>query len=172
MTYLIEALPSGDTPQRQREKETAHKLLLQLVGCYCTVEHEPSGSPYLPERPDLKVSISHCRTAVAVAVSDEGSVGIDIECRRRVSRSLMERVCTAEELAAIEASDDPEMAFLRFWTRKEAVLKCRRTGIKGFGSMTEASMADDCEVTEIETGLPDVVASIAMAAGESANRRD
>ncbi len=151
----------GQWPTHAEQSETAHKLLQQLVGCYCTIEHEPSGAPYVLERPDLKVSISHCREAVAVAISDKVAVGIDIESRRKVSRPLMVRVCTAEELASIEESDDPEMMFLRFWTRKEAVLKCRHTGIKGFGSMVEASAADDCEVEEIATGMDGVVAAVA-----------
>ena len=73
----------------------------------------------------------------------------------------MERVCTQSELNTIGLSDDPEMAFLRVWTRKEAVLKYRRTGIKGFGSMLDASKATDCEVKDIYTGMPDVVASVA-----------
>ena len=165
------SVAGGQWRTHAEQSEQAHKLLEQLVGC-CVVEHDADGAPRLVDHPDLHISISHCREAVAVAVREEGPVGIDVECRRKVSRGLMERVCTAEELAAIDASDDPEMAFLRFWTRKEAVLKCRRTGIKGFGSMVEASTATDCEVAEIDTGIPDVVAAMAMAVSPSANRRD
>lgn len=154
------AVEGGQYPTQAEQKEMAHKLLQRLVDFNCTVEHEPSGAPYILGRPDLKVSISHCREAVAVAVDAERMVGIDVECRRKVSRSLMERVCTPEEMAVIDAAGDGEMAFLRFWTRKEAVLKCRRTGIKGFGSMVEASSATGCDVVELETGLPDVVAAL------------
>lgn len=167
MMYLIEALPpdGGRASQRDREQATARQLLARLTGSG-TVEHDANGAPYLPERPHLHVSISHCRRAVAVAVSECGAVGIDIESRRRVSNSLMERVCTPDELAAIRESEDPEGLFLRYWTRKEAVLKCRRTGIRGFGSMVAASRATDCTVTELETGLDGVVAALAEARGE------
>lgn len=153
------------------QSEQARKLLSQLVGFNCIVEHDASGAPYLPDRPGLHISISHCNAAVAAAVSEEGNVGIDIECRRKISNSLMERVCTDAELVAIRASSDPTMAFLQFWTRKEAVLKCRGTGIKGFGSMVEALGAQDCEVRDINTGLPNVVASVAMTAAPSVNHR-
>ena len=53
------------------------------------------------------------------------------------------------------------MAFLQIWTRKEAVLKMRGTGIQGFGSMVDALTANDCQVTNLNTRLPDTVASLA-----------
>ena len=75
----------------------------------------------------------------------------------------MERVCTTEELAAIHASEDHTMAFLRLWTRKEAVLKMRGTGIRGFGSIVNAANVTDCKVEELNCGFADTVASLAMA---------
>lgn len=157
------AVNGGQWLTQVEQKEKAHKLLERLVGFLPLVEHDAAGAPYIVGHPGLHISISHCRAAVAVAVSREGAVGIDVECRRKVGEGLVQRVCTPDEQAAIAASDDPEMAFLRCWTRKEAVLKCRGTGIKGFGSMVEASSATDCEVRELATGLPDVVAALATA---------
>lgn len=169
MNWLV---ASGQWHTHAEQSEQARKLLSQLVGFNCTVEHDPSGAPYLPDHPELNISISHCREAVAVAASNEGCIGIDIECRRKVGTSLMERVCTYAELTDIRSSVDPTMTFLRYWTHKEAVLKCRSTGIKGFGSMVEASSATDCKVIDIETGISDVVASVAMAVAPTASRRD
>ena len=163
-------MAGGQWRTHAEQSEQARRLLEQLVGFHCTVEHDFAGAPYLPEHPELHISISHCRAAVAVAAGDI-PIGIDIESRRKVGKSLMERVCTADELAKINASEDPEMTFLKFWTRKEAVLKCRRTGIKGFGSMVEASTAADCTVTDIATGLDDVVAALATAAEPPENHR-
>ena len=73
----------------------------------------------------------------------------------------MERVCTADEQAAVRAATDPTMAFLQLWTRKEAVLKMRGTGIQGFGSMVDALSTKNVAVTDLDTNLPDVVASLA-----------
>lgn len=156
------SVASGQWPTHAEQSAAAVQLLGQLLGFDPVVEHDSQGAPYLPERPDLHVSISHCRTAVAVAVRSESPIGIDVECRRRVSDGLMARVCTPEELDAIHRSDDPVMTFLRYWTRKEAVLKCRGTGIRGFGSMVDALCNPAVEVREIETNIPDVVASVAM----------
>ena len=117
-------MESGEWRTLSEQRAAAYRLLGELTGGEVVVEHDDKGAPYLPDHPDLWVSISHCRTAVAVAVSPEGRVGIDVECRRRIGDGLMERVCTADEQAAVRASADPTMAFLQLWTRKEAVLKC------------------------------------------------
>ncbi len=166
MTYTrwqIEPLPEGEGSQRERERALAYDVLRRLLdGESPRLEHDGKGAPYLPDYPGLSVSISHCRTAVAVAVSTEGRVGVDVECRRRIGDGLMERVCTGEELEAVRAAEDPTMAFLQLWTRKEAVLKMRGTGIQGFGSMVDALAANDCTIKELDTHLPDVVASLAM----------
>ena len=133
-----------------------------LDGEHPRLEHDEKGAPYLPEHPEISVSISHCRKAVAVVVSSEGRVGIDVECRRKIGDGLLERVCTPDEQAAVCAAEDSTMAFLQLWTRKEAVLKRRGTGIQGFGSMVDALTANDCHVIDLEPRVPDVVASLAM----------
>ena len=167
MTYtrwLIEPLSAGEGGQRERERALAYDILCRLLdGEHPRLEHDEKGAPYLPEHPELSVSISHCRKAVAVAVSEKYRIGIDIESRRKVSPSLMERVCTDDELAKIRSSADPTMTFLRFWTRKEAVLKMQGTGIRGFGSMVEVSEAANCTIEEIDCGLYDTVAALATA---------
>lgn len=164
MTYtcwLVEPLPAGEGGQRERERALAYDILCRLLDEERPrLEHDDKGAPYLPDHPELSVSISHCRTAVAVAVSPEGRVGIDVECRRRVGEDLMKRVCTADELAAVQASADPTMTFLQLWTRKEAVLKMGGTGIQGFGSMVDALSGKSCHVMDLETRIPDVVASL------------
>ncbi len=166
MTYtrwLIEPLSAGEGGQRERERALAYDILCRLLdGEHPRLEHDEKGAPYLPEHPELSVSISHCRKAVAVVVSSEGRVGIDVECRRKIGDGLLERVCTPDEQAAVCAAEDSTMAFLQLWTRKEAVLKMRGTGIQGFGSMVDALTANDCHVIDLEPRVPDVVASLAM----------
>ena len=56
-------------------------------------------------------------------------VGIDIECERRIDDALIRHTMNEAERAVIEADANPVMEFLRLWTRKEAVLKLRGTGI-------------------------------------------
>ncbi|MBO4613199.1 MAG: 4'-phosphopantetheinyl transferase superfamily protein [Bacteroidaceae bacterium] len=75
-------------------------------------------------------SLSHCREAAACVI-DERPCGIDIESRgRKVSDSLIRYAMNDEERAAISQAEDSALAFLRLWTRKEAVLKLIGTGIR------------------------------------------
>lgn len=162
--WLVEG---GQWATHAEQSAAARRLLDRLMGCEVAVEHTAAGAPYLPQHPEVHVSISHCRSAVAVAVSRSGPVGIDVECRRRIAADLAQRVCTADEQQQLAQAADADMLFLRFWTRKEAVLKCRGTGIKGFGSMVEASEATDCQVSDLDCAVADTVGAIAERIGKN-----
>ena len=73
-------------------------------------------------------SISHCKNAIAVAIS-ETPIGIDIEHLRTAKPELVERTMNEQEQQQIWESENPNWAFTRLWTRKEAVLKMQGTGI-------------------------------------------
>ena len=73
-------------------------------------------------------SISHCKQAIAVAVADT-PIGIDIETLRHPSESLIEKTMSAQEQKLIAAAVSPDAMFTALWTKKEAVLKCKGTGI-------------------------------------------
>ena len=93
-----------------------------------TMGYNEHGKPYLLHCPDVHFNLSHCKNGLAVAV-DLSPVGIDIESFRRGSTALMERTMSAAEAEWIRASSDPVEAFTQYWTKKEAVLKLRGTGI-------------------------------------------
>jgi 4'-phosphopantetheinyl transferase len=73
-------------------------------------------------------SISHCKNAIAVALGDH-PVGVDVESFRHAEEPLLKRTMNPEEQAEVRAAADPAEAFTRLWTRKEAVLKLRGTGL-------------------------------------------
>ena len=73
-------------------------------------------------------SISHCKNAVAVALSDR-SIGVDVESFRHAEEPLLKRTMNPDEQAEVRTAADPAEAFTRLWTRKEAVLKLRGTGL-------------------------------------------
>ena len=111
----------------------AYELLLQLLASTpYTLHPTPTflyneyGQPRLESGPCF--SISHCKHAIAVAVS-EIPIGIDIEHIRTAKPELVERTMNEKEQANIWASELPDLAFTCLWTQKEAVLKMRGTGI-------------------------------------------
>ncbi len=88
----------------------------------------PEGKPLLADHPHIHFSLSHCREAVGCLLSDR-PCGLDIERIRPLNESLVRHTMNADECREIFASERPDTAFIRLWTRKEAVLKLRGTGI-------------------------------------------
>ena len=82
------------------------------------------GKPFFEGRDDLFFSISHCKSAVAVAIDDK-EVGIDIEEISRYKESLVEYTMNEEEKRFADKKDK----FMEIWTKKEAVFKLLGTGI-------------------------------------------
>lgn len=101
------------------------------------------GKPYLADRPDIHFSISHCKDAIAVAVSDR-PVGIDVESLRSFSDSLLDKTMNPAEKAHILSSPNPNETFISYWTRKEAVFKLMGTGITDnlHGILTDKTKTD------------------------------
>lgn len=91
-------------------------------------EYGEHGKPTIVGHPEIFFNLSHCREAVACVVSDR-PVGIDVESIRSYNDSLVRYTMSEEEVARIEASEDPSVAFIRLWTMKEALLKQTGTGI-------------------------------------------
>ena len=89
-------------------------------------DYNEYGAPSIQGGPYF--SISHCKEGIAVAV-DSQPIGIDIESVRPFKEALMHKTMNPAEQAAILSSDNPDWAFTRLWTQKEAVLKMQATGI-------------------------------------------
>ena len=86
------------------------------------------GKPYIGEQPGIFFNISHCRKAVACAVSDR-PVGIDIEAVQ-YDADLCEMVLNPREKEAVGMSAEPSVCFSELWTRKESLLKLTGEGVR------------------------------------------
>jgi 4'-phosphopantetheinyl transferase len=87
-----------------------------------------SGKPYLKDYPDIHFNISHCNGAVACIFSDM-AVGLDIQEMREMSDSILNKVCSNEEIEQIQSSAEPTLEFCRVWSVKEALSKLSGKGI-------------------------------------------
>ena len=101
------------------------------------------GKPYLEEGPFF--SISHCKEAIAVAVSDR-PIGIDVESIRRVDEDLIARTMNEAERERVRNERD----FTQLWTQKEAVVKCLGTGIESFEQLQGILECAPCRVESVE----------------------
>lgn len=91
-------------------------------------EYGPHGKPFIVGHPEIHFSLSHCREAVACAVSDR-PVGIDVESVRRYKEDVVRYAMSDKEQQLIAAAERPDVAFIRLWTMKEARLKLTGEGI-------------------------------------------
>lgn len=87
------------------------------------------GKPFIAEHPDIHFSFSHSGNVALCALGDQ-PVGADVEVPRKITPSLVSYTMNDLELEQINASPDPVMQFLFFWTRKEALLKLTAEGIR------------------------------------------
>lgn len=114
--------------------------LRHILGQYLGQEPErvrlgyaAEGKPHLLDQRDLHFNLSHAGSLLLVAVSRSRQVGVDVE--RVPSEALVaevsERVFSPPELAALGQLLGPARCerFAEFWTRKEAYIKARGTGL-------------------------------------------
>ena len=91
-------------------------------------EYNEHGKPSIVGHPEIFFNLSHCKEAVACAISDQ-PVGIDVESVRSYKERLARYTMNDEEVRDIETSEQPDTTFIRLWTMKEATMKLVGTGI-------------------------------------------
>lgn len=120
--------------QGRKECTYAYLLLCQALRDIYGITEQPAfsigahGKPHLVSAPAIHFNLSHCRQAVACVVAS-CEVGIDIESIGRYKESLARHVLNDQELAAVQQAEDPQLAFTRYWTQKEAIVKLTGRGI-------------------------------------------
>ena len=91
----------------------------------------PHGRPRLPGG-GLHLSVSHSGDWVAVAVTDLGPVGVDVERHAPRAAELADTVLAPAEAAVLARLPEAERgtALIEYWARKEAVLKATGDGLR------------------------------------------
>ena len=93
------------------------------------LDYGKDGKPFLADYPHIHFNMSHCTEAAVCAISPH-PIGIDVERIRSYNESVARYTMNDEEMRQILSSPHPDIAFIRLWTMKEALLKLRGTGIK------------------------------------------
>ncbi len=136
------------------------------------------GCPRLPGTP-WHTSLSHADGAVAVALSLDGPVGIDLEAGAKADMlpALLDSVCTSSERRRL-AGEGPRLgaSLLELWVRKEALLKATGQGMSLEMTAIDApaetwlSLPGDgreIRIRMLEAGPGHVAALASMAPGEA-----
>lgn len=128
----------GDETEKKsiRQHKAAYELLHRTLKKFyhltdeeCKIEKKENGKPYLCNRPDIHISISHCEDMVAVSVG-AWEQGVDIERIRPYKDSILRRVLSEEELAYFTKGGKSPYDFFRFWTLKESFVKTTGEGLR------------------------------------------
>lgn len=89
-------------------------------------------APYIPQYKNINVSITHS-FPYCVGVVSESNVGVDVEKVFKVENSLIDFFFTDKEKSFLSKITDPRkknMQAIKHWTRKEAVSKFFKLGMK------------------------------------------
>jgi 4'-phosphopantetheinyl transferase len=119
------------------ESAAARSLLRHLlieVAEDTPVAKRPSGQPFLPERPDLGVSLSHSGDWVAAAVGPAAvglGVGVDVQVPEPVPAGLLRRCCSPATRAVLARMPGRDREFAWIWTAQEACVKATGQGLAG-----------------------------------------
>jgi 4'-phosphopantetheinyl transferase len=166
----------------------ARSVLGDYLGCPPTeisLAVTAFGKPYLCRDggPDLRFNLSHSGSLVALAVGIRDEVGIDVEADPPGNADeLVSIVLSGPERQAYQELPPPlrPAAFLRCWTRKEALLKACGAGLsydprtltvgwQGDGSQTVAMPASAARFAFRDLALTGAAgSSVALAAPEIA----
>ena len=91
----------------------------------CIKSYEPSGKPYLADN-SYFISISHTKGYVAVILSEEKPVGIDIEQYSRRVHKVAHKYMREDE-QFVPYGEDDTWSLLLHWSAKEVMFKCMNT---------------------------------------------
>ncbi|MGY0490673.1 4'-phosphopantetheinyl transferase family protein [Streptomyces sp. WG-D5] len=96
--------------------------------------YQIGGRPYLRGLDQIDVSLTHTDDVIAVGISRDGRIGVDVEpADRHMSYDLLQgHVLTPAECAALERLPERARAarLLRLWTLKEAYTKALGQGLR------------------------------------------
>ncbi len=119
--YLAAHLLVRECAARRTGFPVGSVQITQLCATCGSTEH---GRPLLTGSPDVHLSLAYRRGAV-VAGADRAPLGVDVEppVVPGAREELVATVLTGREAEAVRAAADPARELLRFWVRKESLVK-------------------------------------------------
>lgn len=133
------AAASGMVAWRAEEFLAGRALLRRLLAeivpeaAHGRVVVGPNGKPYLPDRPDIGISIAHDAGHFAACVGLGRAVGVDIQRPLRHLDPGVIRRCVRAGHEALDAlpCDERSREFAWIWTAQEACVKAEGSGLAG-----------------------------------------
>lgn len=122
-----EQLSGERKEQLNRGRELVLHLIQEALSLPSPPElaHHPSGAPFLPQHPEISISISHAVGVVAVLLaSNIYRLGVDVEQRRPQLLRVQAKYLHGDELPMLLPCIPDELTALTLlWSAKEALFK-------------------------------------------------
>ncbi|MBC7893178.1 MAG: 4'-phosphopantetheinyl transferase superfamily protein [Sphingobacteriaceae bacterium] len=149
-TRLSDTLPPAFRPDlspnlsvlKQHQRVAARWLLSELFlrkkeapEAVQVLRQSPDGKPFVPGR--FEFSLAHTNGLVVAAGTDRGRVGVDVESVRPLEPAHFHAFFTPAELTHIAATPDPSRELLRYWTRREALVKADGRGFRAWSQCVD-----------------------------------
>lgn len=136
-TEFSERLKKINNPLIQRQRIAGRYLLAKNNGIDFnsiirddTIGYTKWKKPFFKEG-RTSFNISHSKSIVMLAQSNEVPVGIDIQARIDVNNTIVKRILSQEEFSKVFRRDNNNESFFELWTAKESILKNYGCGLSG-----------------------------------------
>ena len=129
---VLRIMPEEGRKQRLGAGLLLTKVLKEHGAAPEEVYYDTGGKP---RHEKVKFSLSHSGELVALALSDSGEVGCDVEKIREVPENVIRIFSEKEQAALNELTDERKKHFFRLWTMRESYLKMTGEGLSGMGKI-------------------------------------
>lgn len=145
--WVVNATDNGfeklETESRQEfEERVMQFILIETIG-ESVLGHTENGAPFLPNRTELNVSISHSDSWFALCVSKLNAVGIDIEAHGTILQKVENYFLSNAELSRFQPT---ELDLCVLWGAKESVFKSLRGAVTNLKQDIEIVSMDEHRV--------------------------
>jgi len=145
----LEELSYTKSEARRKEKLAERALLNEIFPEKLYLGHHDNGKPYL-QNTAIEISISHTNRFVAILLSPDENLGIDIESLDRDFSAVEKKALSEDELEDLEDDRKKNLQLAIYWCAKEAIYK--RMSISGvdFAEQIEVERFNPRDEGEIE----------------------
>lgn len=119
--YAMEARNRFGSEKRRKEWLATRILKYLVLGKHIDIAYTSDEKPFLPEAPDLFISISHSQSYACLAIGKK-NIGIDIEGYGSSALRLCNKFLQKQEEVLLTDKDTERQAVL-LWSAKESIYK-------------------------------------------------
>lgn len=132
--HLVQSLLRLKHPLQRRRSMVARLMLAEVLERHYaspeTIHHWNILPTDKPSLPDYHFNFSHSGDWVLLAINKHVEIGVDVERKRSIKPEKFQKHYAPGELEQVLNAADRSLAFIEWWTKKEALVKAVGTGLR------------------------------------------